>query len=172
MAKKVAFVIAHEGYQPVEYGIPKKALQDVAIEVVTISNKPGIARATDDSMAQVDLTIDQAKAEDYDGIFLIGGSGALENIDIPAVHDFVKDAARIGIPYGAICISTRILANAHVLHEKKATGWNEDGLLPDILETHNSVFVDEGVVTDGNVVTATGPSTVQEFVREIIKLVA
>lgn len=172
MAKKVALVIAAQGFQQVEYGIPKKMLEDAGIEVITISNKPGTARAVDGSTTKVDLTLDKANIKDYDAIYLIGGSGALENIDTHATHKFVQEAARLGKPYGAICIATRVLANAHVLHEKQATGWNDDGLLPEILQTHNAVFVDQGVVVDGNVITATGPEAAEEFAEEILKQVA
>ena len=45
--RKILMIIAHEGFQQVEYGIPKKTFEQAGFAVVTASNKPGIATAKD-----------------------------------------------------------------------------------------------------------------------------
>ena len=73
-------------------------------------------------------------------------------------------------PYGAICISSRILAAAGVLSGKKATGWDDDNKLAHIFKKHNVEYIKESIVIDENVVTAIGPSAAQEFAQGILKV--
>ena len=107
---------------------------------------------------------------DYDGLFIVGGEGALEHLDNETSHQLLKNWQATGKPYGAICISTRILAHAGVLQGKKATGWNGDGELGGILSAGGAEFVDKPVVVDGNVVTGNGPGAAGEWGSEIVKL--
>ena len=67
------------------------------------------------------------------------------------------------MPYGAICVSPRILAKAGVLHGKRATGWDEDGKLKYVFEKRDVVYEYAPVVTDGRIVTADGPASAKEF---------
>ena len=85
--------------------------------------------------------------------------------------DFVRlGRTTPGRAYGAICISTRILAHAGVLQGKKATGWNGDGELGGILSAGGAEFVDKPVVVDGNVVTGNGPGAAGEWGEEIVRV--
>ncbi len=167
---KVLFIIAHEGFQPVEYKEPKKILEDAGFTIVTASNKPGTATAKDDSTVEVDLTLDEVNVDDYDGIFLIGGPGALEHLDNEKTIKIIKRAETKHLPLGAICASTRILAKAGALTRKRATGWNGDGELPAIYETYFVKYLPEPVVVEENIITATDPSVAKLFGQEIITL--
>ena len=161
--KKVALVIAHDGYQAEEYNQTRQAVEAAGIQVITVSD--GATRATghDGSQTTVDCTVDAMIVRHYNGIFLIGGSGALEHLDTPIVRQKVSEAYAIGTAYGAICISPRILAKAHLLKNKKATGWNKDHELPALFKQYNVTFIDQPVVIDGNVITAQGPAAASAF---------
>ncbi len=168
---KVLFVIASDGYQQVEYGVPKKILQEAGITVITASDKPGGAVAKDKSTTSVDIELDKVNIKDYDGIFFIGGSGSLEHLDIPISHKLVSEAKNLGIPYGAICSSVRILAKAGVLQGKKATGWDGDKALRGILEGFGATYEEgKSMVTDGLVVTANGPAAAGQFAQGIMRV--
>jgi protease I len=169
--KKVALIIAQKGYQPVEYGVPKEILTNAGIEVVTVANEIGTAIAKDGSETEVEMTIDQVKASDFDGVFIIGGGGAMEYLNNEVVHELVRSFTESEKAYGAICISPRILAEAGVLKGKKATGWNKDDALAGILEKSGATLVVAPCVVDGNLVTADGPDSAEEFGRTILELV-
>lgn len=172
MTITVLLLVAGHGYQPVEYGTPKQILESSGIVVKTISNTMGTALATDGSKTDVDFTIDQINdITNYAGLFIIGGGGALENLDNPQVYKLVQKFAHASKPFGAICISPRILAKAGVLTGKKATGWDEDHELDMIFAQHDVNYVHKPVVTDGNIVTATGPRAAQEFGKAIVTIV-
>ena len=170
--KTILLVVAYEGYQQLEYNEPKKILQDNGFTVVTASTKPGAAVAKDGSTTPVDILISKAKATDYAGIYFIGGPGALEDLDNQTSYTLIQQAAQHKVPFGAICISPRILAKAGVLKGKKATGWNEDNELPGVFKEHGVIYEKAGVVTDGTVITATGPKTAQDFGKAIVKLLS
>lgn len=167
---KVLFVVAHEGYQPTEYNEPKKILEDAGFTIVTASDKPGTATDKDGGFTPVDLTLSDVKTTHYDGIFFIGGPGALEHLDNQESYRIIKEAAKKHLPLGAICISTRILAKANALTRKRATGWNGDNELEKIYETYDVVYLPEPVVVEENIITATGPSASKTFGQEIIAL--
>lgn len=169
-AGKVLFIIAHDGYQPIEYGEPKKILQDAGYQIITASDKAGTATDKDGGTTSVDLPLSAVKVENYDGIFFIGGPGALEHLDNKTSHAIIKKAVERHTPLGAICVSTRILAKAGALTRKRATGWNGDKELEKIYATYDVIYLPEPVVVQDNIITAVGPSAAKLFGQEIIAL--
>ncbi len=170
-ARKVLVVVAHEGYQHVEYGEPKKHLEQAGFEVVTASNKPGAATADDDSTIDVQMTLESARAKDYIGVVFIGGSGATEHLDNEASYKIIRDTVSQHIPLGAICVATRILAKAGALKERRATGWDGDGELAAIYQEHGVEYVPQDVVTDeGLFITAVGPAAAREFGKQLVSM--
>lgn len=168
MTKKVALVIAYEGYQQIEYNVPKEILEKAGIKVVTASNKLGMALGKDGSTTKIDVSLAELNANDYDGIFIIGGPGTMENLDNKTTYEILRAAQEAGKAYGGICIAARVLAKAGVLKGKKATGWNGDGKMPAVLRTFGSSFDDQPNVVAGNVITATGPESAQQFGNDIV----
>ena len=169
----VLLIIAHQGFQPTEYATPKKLLEAANIKVVTASNKPGIAVASNGDKATVDITTDQIDMKNYAGIFIVGGPGALEDLDNKTTYKLLQQAAKLGKPFGSICISTRILAKAGVIKERKVTGWNDDNELDEILKKYNAIYIKKKCVVDvnGNIVTAENPSAAQDFGKKIIEVI-
>lgn len=169
--KKVIFVVASVDYEPTEYSVPKKILEDAGVTVITASDKPGAAIAKDGTSVSVDITLDKINITNYNGIFFIGGPGAETHLDNGISYHLLSEARKHFIPYGAICWSVRILAKAWALQGKKATGWDEDAGLRSLLEGHGAIY-EEGkpVVTDGEVATAVGPSAAQDFGKAIIRV--
>ena len=170
MTKKVALVVANSGFQQDEYHGTYNALVKAGVHVTIASDKKGEAVAHDGSTVHVDMVIDDVKPAAVDGIFLIGGRGALKHLDTPVMHKLLNEAMATGKAYGAICISPRILAKAQVLKGKKATCWDGDGLAKEVLEAQGVIFVNEPVVTDGKIITANGPLAATEFGQAIVKL--
>jgi len=170
MSGKIILAIASVDFQPIEYSIPKKVLIENGFEVITVSDKSGNAYATDESLVLVDKKLDEIDIKEYDGIFLIGGPGAPEHLDNPKMRSLLVEAKERGIPYGAICISPRILAKAGVLQGKKATGWDNDRELKDLFFAHGVDYVQNEVVVDGNIVTASGPRVAKEFGEAIVQV--
>ncbi len=168
MAKKVALVVAHEGFQPMEYGEPKKVLETAGVTVVTVSDRPGVAISKLGDTVAVDTTLSEMNPAEYDGIFLIGGPGAIKHLADKKTYEIMKKAAASGKPWGAICISPRILAEAGLLQGKRITGWNNDDELEKISMSAGAWYVREPVVVDGTLITADGPESAKEFGEAIL----
>jgi len=169
----VLLIIAHQGFQPIEYTTPKTILESNNIQVITASNKPGTATASNGNKATVDITTNKIEIKNYAGIFIVGGPGALENLDNDTTYALLKEAAKLGKPFGSICISTRILAKAGVIKDKKVTGWDGDNELSEILKKYNAIYIKEKCVLDpdGNIITATDPTAAQAFGEKIVEVI-
>lgn len=160
--KKVLLVIASEGYQPIEYGEPKRILEASGFVVTAGSDKLGVAR----------ILIKDIDVNSYDALFFIGGPGALEHLDNEESYELLRAWQKTSKPYGAICVSPRILAKAGVLKNKRATGWDGDGELAGIFKQCGVEYVKEDVVVDSNVITANGPAAAEEFGKKIVGLLS
>lgn len=167
--KTIVLVIAHDGYQPIEYGVTREILaSNKNVKILTASDKSGVATATDSSSTTIDLTIPEIQPTQIDALFLIGGAGALTWLDTPELHALLQQMMTLNKPYGSICISSRILAQAGVLGGKKATGWDGDDKLEGIFKTHAVTYIKEPVVVDGSIVTAVGPKAAERFAQKIL----
>ena len=68
----------------------------------------------------------------------------------------------------AICVAPAILANAGILKDKKVTGWSG---VKEVLEANGAIYTGRPVQVDGNIITADGPSSAQEFGETIAQSV-
>jgi protease I len=177
MEKTIVLIIAHQGYQPVEYGLTKKTIEGAGIKVITASDKLGMAIAkkmdppTQYQEAPIDLLVQNVEPSTYDGVFIIGGPGAMDHLDNAITYHVVQSFFKASKPLGAICISPRILAKAGVLKGKKSTGWDHDNQLADILAHHGALYERGSVMVDGNIITADGPMAAQKFGQAIVQVV-
>lgn len=169
--KKVLLVVASDGFQPVEYWTTKKVLEEAGFEVETASDRAGVAKAAyEGEDAPVDLTLLEVNIDDYAGIYFIGGPGALTHLDHETSYRIIRESFKNSEPFGAICLSPRILAHAGVMAGKKMTGWDDDNKLDIECDRVDAKRTHEAVVTDGNVITANGPKSAEEFGEAIVKL--
>lgn len=167
MNKKVLLVIASNGFQPHEFAETKKVLENNYFSMDVASDKTGV---TKDGLGvagpEVKILVEDVKVSDYVGIFLIGGSGALDCLDNKNVHELMRLAKDADILWGAICISPRILCKAGLLDGKKITGWDDDGKLKS--SCPKALVQAQAVVVDGNLITANGPKAAQKFGETIV----
>jgi len=169
--KKVLLVVASDGFRPEEYWDTKKVIEKAGFEIVTASNKSGVAKAAyKGKNAPVDLTIIRVDIEDYAGIYFIGGPSSLIHLDNEASYRVIRELFKGKKPFGAICLAPRILAHAGVMAGKKMTGWDDDNKLDREIEKADAKRVLKPVVTDGNIITANGPAAAEDFGKAIVKL--
>jgi len=169
----VLLIIAETGYQPLEYSLTRREIENAGFNVTVASNGKAGTQATPsagDLKTNIDVTVADVNPDGYAGIFIVGGPGALEALDNNTTIKLMERFAATGKPFGAICISPRILANAGLLNGKKATGWNDDKNLTDIFTAHSVTYVQEHVVIDGNIITADGPRAATTFGKKIVEL--
>ena len=165
--KTIAMFIAFQGFRDEEYTEPKRILEAGGHKVVTVSTARGLARGKFRATAAVDKIIEEIEPAAYDALTLVGGPGALEQLDIPKVHALFTAGAAMGKLIGAICISPVILAHAGLLRGKKVTCW-PDGAAE--LEKSGANYTGAELETDGKLITANGPLPAKKYGQALLEL--
>ena len=166
-------IVATDGFEESELFGPREILQGHGAEVKLASPKAEPIQATvhDDPGKTIrpDLTLDEAKADDFDALILPGG---VRNPDTLRLDDeaieLIRAFADAGKPVAAICHGPWLLIEADLVRGKRVTGW------PSIwtdLKNAGATVVDEPSVTDGNIVTSRKPDDVPQFTDALTALV-
>ena len=166
-------IVATDGFEESELFGPREILQKRGADVKLASPdlKPIQATVHDDPGKTIrpDLTIDQARVDDFDALILPGG---VRNPDTLRLNrkavELIRDFADAGKPVGAICHGPWLLVEADLLRGRAATAW------PSIrtdLRNAGAQVVDEPAVTDGNIVTSRKPDDVERFTDAVIRLI-
>lgn len=168
--KKIA-VLAADGYEQSELESPVKALKDAGATIEIVSLKTGEIKAMKDhewsNSVKVDQVVKDAKAENYDALLLPGGVLNPDTVrgDEDAVT-FVKDFFSANKPVAAICHGPQTLISAGVVNGKKLTSFNSVAV---DLKNAGANWVDEEVVTDGNLTTSRKPDDLPAFNERIVQ---
>ena len=173
IANSTILIVATDGFEESELFGPLQILRDKGAEVKLASPNLNPIQATvhDDPGKTIrpDLTVDQARAEDYDALILPGGVRNPDQLRTNrAAIDLIRAFADAGKPVAAICHGPWLLVEANLLRGKTATSW------PSIrTDLRNAVanVVDQPAVTDGNIVTSRNPDDVPAFTDALIRLV-
>jgi len=160
----IILIIPPMGYDQNEYLTTKHTLEDHDCRVKTASTRGGTAAAhhpeshvIDESKpttTRVDITVSEIDTLNHQGIFVIGGPGTLRHLDVHEVYEKLMAACNFEVCHGGIGKGCRILADAGVLENKSATGWNDDGKLPHIFQSAGCEYMHEDVVTSDHLITA------------------
>jgi protease I len=171
VSKKVAFLVASEGIERVELTEPWKAVVDAGHEAVLVSPEPGEVQTFDHldkaERRPVDLTLGDAKVDDFDALVLPGGVANPDALrtDAAAVS-FVKQFVASGRPVAAICHAPWTLVEAGVLDGRRLTSW--PSLQTDIRNAGGD-WVDEPLVVDGNLITSRNPHDLPRFCGAVVE---
>jgi len=172
--KRVALVIAFNGFKDEEYFKTRQALEEAGADIIVASTFLGMAKGTDGGETEVNILLGELKPEEYDGVVFIGGAGAFAYLDDPIAHRIARQTVEANRVLGAICIAPAILAKAGVLQRKKATVWSSpmDKKPIKILQENGAIYQEAEVVVDGKIVTANGPQAAQEFGQKLVEVLA
>lgn len=173
IAGKRVLIMATDGFEESELFGPLEMLTRRGAEVRLASPSPSPIQATvrDDpgKVIRPDLTIAEARAEEFDALLLPGGVRNPDSLraDAGAIA-LIRAFEAAGKPIAAICHGPWLLVEADVLRGRRATGWRS--IRTDLANAGASV-VDEPAVTDGNIVTSRGPDDVAAFTDALIALI-
>jgi putative intracellular protease/amidase len=159
--KKVLIIVAPKEFRDVEYIVPRAFWEQVGMEVKTASSVRE-SRGRFGFVVQNDFLIDEVSADDFDGIFFVGGMGSLEFADDPSAKALAESFVAQGKAVGAICAAPRLLLQWGIMEGKKCTGNEWDGTLAEMCSKYGATYVEEPVVVDGNICTAEGPGVAEQ----------
>ena len=167
---KIAIVVEN-GFEQVEMTEPRKALEEAGAKTEIVSPVKGKVKGWKmkdwGDEFPVDTPIEQARAEDYDGLLLPGGVMSPDKLRInEAVVNFVRAFFDAGKPVAAICHGPWTLINAGVARGRRVTSW------PSVeidLRNAGADWVDEEVVVDSGLVTSRKPDDIPAFNQKMIE---
>lgn len=172
--KKVA-VVATDYFEEAELTEPVKALREAGAEVEIISDKDdeiqGLKHVEKGEKIKVDKTLNEANADDYDGLVLPGGAVNADHLrtNQKARNFVVKIMDEQGKPTAVICHAPWLLVSAGLARGKKLTSYFT---IADDLRNAGADWVDEECVVDGNLITSRNPDDLPAFNKALINALA
>lgn len=168
--KKIA-ILATDGFEHSELFEPREALEKAGAHVQIVSLKKNPIRGWKDKdwgkKINVDLSLDEASAENFDALMIPGGVMNPDKLrtEVNAV-EFVREFAASGKPIAAICHAPALLIEADVVRGKKMTSW--PSLKTDLINA-GAYWFDEEVIVDKGLVTSRKPDDIPAFNRKMIE---
>ncbi len=166
------YLFLADGFEDIEALTPVDFIRRAGLDISTVSINPtrevtsahGVTVLADSLLSETDTT---------DALMLIapGGMPGAQNLaDSAGVCDAFKNQATKGGYIAAICAAPAVLlAGLGILDGKKATCYPG---FETKLKDEGAIHVADRVVTDGNIITANGPSSAIPFALELISVIA
>lgn len=170
---RIAFLVAPEGAERVELVEPWDAVADAGLKPVLISTAEGEVQTFDhldrSETRPVDLVVSAADPADFAALVLPGGVANPDalRMDADAVA-FVRDFVASAKPVAAICHAAWTLAEADVVRGRRMTSYPS---LATDLRNAGAEWVDERVVSDGNLITSRNPDDLPAFIAGLLEAV-
>src|ERR1700684_3990617 len=171
--KKVAILVT-DGFEQSELLEPRKALDEAGAKTQVVSPAGKKAKGWNHKdwgdEVSVDVTLDSAKADQFDALVLPGGVMNPDQLRMnPKAVEVVKQFKQNGKPVAAICHGPWTLVEADAVRGKVMTSWPS---LQTDLKNAGATWVDKEVVSDRQLVTSRKPDDLPAFNREMIRMIA
>ena len=164
-------IVATDGFEQSELTKPKADLTGKGASVHVASPKSGSIKGWDGDdwgrSVDVDLSVDATDADDYDALVLPGGQMNPDSLrGEKAVLDLIDRFDEQGKPIAAICHAPWLLIEAG-LAGRDRTMTSYASIRTDVRNA-GATWVDQAVVTDGNIITSRRPDDLDAFVQAIV----
>lgn len=168
--RKVAILVT-DGFEQVEMTEPRRALDAAGAETTLIAPSGDTVKGWDHTdwgeEFQVDLALQDARAEEYDALLLPGGVMNPDKLrmDENAVR-FARSFFEAQKPVAAICHGPWLLVEADVVRGRKLTSYPS---LQTDLRNAGAEWVDQEVVVDSGLVTSRNPDDLPAFSKKLVE---
>jgi len=165
-------IIATDLFEEPELLEPRKALEEAGARTSVVSPKPGEIQAVrhldKTQKVKVDMTLDQAKPEDFDAVLLPGGAMNADALRMEKrAQEFVQRMDRAGKPVAVICHGPWLLISAGLVRGRHMTSYFT---IQDDLKNAGAKWNDGACIRDRNWVSSRQPSDLPQFNKSMIEL--
>jgi protease I len=156
-------------FEDSEFRTPYDRFRQAGHEVVVVGTKKGETLNGDKGRerAQVDLELGEARADQFDALFIPGGHSPDHLRADDRAVEFVRRFR--DKPIFAICHGPQLLITAEMVQGRSMTAWKT---IQVDLRNAGAKVTDKEVVVDRNLVTSRKPDDLDAFVRESLRLIA
>lgn len=158
-------VFLANGFEEIEALATVDILRRAGVEVVTVGVGTKMPVGAHGIAVCADIAENELDVATIDGIVLPGGMPGTTNLEASSfVQNAIAVAMERGLPVAAICAAPSILGHGGYLNGKKVTcypGFEQ--------ELTGAIISDDGVVTDGNIITAAGAGVAIDFALELVR---
>ena len=117
---------------------------------------------------KADKSIDQVKAQEYQGLLIPGGQSPDQLRADPRFVQFVKTFDQTKRPLAAVCHGPQLLLAARLVKGRTLTAWSTVQV---DLELAGAKVVDEAVVIDQNWITSRKPEDLPKFTEAFVNAI-
>jgi protease I len=165
-------ILATDGVEDAELKQPRKALDMAGAKTTLFAPKAGKIYSMNhhDKAAEydVDESLDQARAEQFDAVLLPGGALNADTIRVhPRAQQFVRDMDKAGKPIAVICHAPWLLVSAGIVQGRTMTSYHT---IQDDLRNAGAKWQDIEVLRDKNWVSSRQPSDIPAFNQAMTEL--
>jgi 4-methyl-5(b-hydroxyethyl)-thiazole monophosphate biosynthesis len=162
--KKILIVLAN-GFEEVEALTVIDLLRRVQLDVTITGLKREFVTGAHNIAVKCDCYYQDIEETKYDCLILPGGQPGTDNLMATAeIIEWTKSFFQAGKLIAAICAAPLVLNKAGILNGKKITSFPSEKKA-----FLNSVYLEEPVIQDGNIITSRGLGTAIEFALKIVE---
>ncbi|HYI14383.1 MAG TPA: type 1 glutamine amidotransferase domain-containing protein [Thermomicrobiales bacterium] len=166
--KRVAMVLARN-FEDIEATDPKQYLEARGATVTVIGMDKNPIEGKKGAVLDPDTTFEQTSVGEFDALVIPGG-GSPEQLRInDAAVAFTRDFVNSGKPVASICHGPQLLISAEVVRGKTLTSV---ATIRDDVRNAGGNYVDEAIVTDGNLITSRVPKDLPQFNEAVAESLA
>jgi len=162
--KKIA-ILVEDSYEDLELWYPYYRLMEEGADVKLIGPEAKVYQSKHGYPAEADLSAEEAKAGDFQGIIVPGGYAPDKLRRYPKILDLVREVFENGGIVASICHGPWVLISANIMKGKKTTAVIS---LKDDLINAGAIYLDKEVVIDNNLITSRTPKDLPAFLPAII----
>jgi protease I len=148
-----------------------RTLARAGLHVRITAADTGVAVGMNRMIVLPDLPLAETRVDDYSGLVIVGGSGAILAWDDSLLLERCRQFAAAGKVVAAIGVAPIILARAGVLKDRRATVFFDRHAVEELRKA-GARYRFRPLERDGRLVTAAGVEQVRDFARTVAGLIA
>ncbi|NPB09470.1 MAG: type 1 glutamine amidotransferase [Thermodesulfobacteria bacterium] len=159
-------IMTANGFEDTELLCPLYRFQEEGLRVDVCAPTKGDLRGKHGYTVTANLSLSEARSEDYQVLYIPGGKAPEELRRLPEALKLVRDFQNSKKLIVAICHGPLVLVSAGILRGRRATGYPK---IAEELKAAGVNYQDHEVVVDRNIITSRRPRDLPALMKTVIE---